>query len=1173
MKRVILLFVAVLLPIVALFSCNSGEPSSDTGKEPVGNEIYGSGIDTVLVIDLNASEQVQSGIDAIADEINSLTGKYPSKNGDTQPKSAHEIVVGDTTRPITAKAKELLANKIKKEVRSSSDEEAALADTVGYAIYAEGGSVAVVWSDWHIAEMSVDYFIDKYITDDSLKLTDGYSEVETLSLDAYLEERGKNIREEQWAALEDKIGSEYGSTVVASLRNLYTLYRPDAVTWLANLYDADIGGFYYSNSARNTEGFLPDIESTVGALSFVESSGMAELFDNDYSKALPAEMLQKIGKWVQSLQDEDGYYYHPQWPKEYLQERGLQSRITRDKGSAIRILRKVGMSEVYQTSSYELSGKLSAGRDVVTAVSKLIPTATLSQFESVEKFTAYINELDAEVLEITNPVSRANKLYSIGNEFQSTWQDVAANPEYVTILHQFFKKHQDPVTGTWSTVLTYDATDSLHKIGYVYNKLGLEFEYVDQMIATVITILSKDSTECTAESAVDLSNAWASIEHIYTNLRTCSSNPDEAEKKLEEVKTYVYANVSQAIDATASHVAIFIQDDGSFGYTPFGSSYTSQGCLAAVAGSAEGDVNGHCAITATITNYIAYALDLPEYEVKIYSEKERVTFVRILESLGTIIKDKEELTPDVPITFEDGQLPEQFIIGTEADNPVEGASVAVEEIDGNKVMHVVAVPTQGAPGVRNYAITVPINLTSTQANAAVMEFDLCVYDEGSDIGEDMIQWSMKENGAIIIYPRIGKTSAGKVALYDGNRAVIAVLGNLGEKINLRFEYFWNEGEYKVYVNNEFKAKGNNLYAQSLINKPLTEMTLYTPKGWYANYYIDNIRCSRVSKAYDPNETLEFPDKPVTEDFEGEVNSVQVGTGNNITTEKNFSAIYPTDSANKGGATAVVRTDEVTGNKFLSVYAPKRTPNTRSSHALSMAIPTQMAENPNTYVFETKLKLNSISTATDFIQITFLNTSTNWLSGSLHMSVDDSGKVCLAGLPVGYFDEWFTLKLEYHLEAGVIRVYNNDLYMGEITEFSSSDSLTAKKVEKLKTITGFTFGAYNANGSLSFSVDDFTIYTTAMEYTEKVKDTLPAPNPDKDDFVPELPQPPKPDEPDEPGTGGEPEPGPDIDPGIGNLTPPENVPEDNETEAAPLPGEGTSPDDYLPSDPDGWITWP
>lgn len=1196
MKRVIILLVAVFLPIIALFSCKTDIPDEGAGNEQVGNEIYGSKINTVLVIDLNASKQVQDGLGAIADEINSLSGKYPRKNADTQPKASHEIVVGDTSRPITAKAQALLEKEMKKALRDVSDE-AIIEDSVGYAIYAEGGSVAIVWSDWHLVEMSIDYFVENYVTDVSLKLADGYFKLEMLSLSDYLEERGNRIREEQWASLEQKIGPEYGAKVVASMRNLYSLYRPEAVSWIANLYDSDIGGFYYSNSARNTEGFLPDIESTYGALCLVEETGMAEMFDNDYTKALPADFLEKIGKWIQSLQNEDGYYYQPQWSKEFLYERGLQSRVTRDLGSAKTVLRRLGMSELYPVSSLNYGGSLSDGRDVVSAVSKLVPTAgMLSQFDSIASFTNYVNELDAAVLAIKDPDERAYKLYAIGNEFQSVTgmikEKAKGDPQYITILHNFFEKHQDPDTGTWSSVVTYNAANGLHKIAHIYNSLGLELKYVDKMIVTMIDLLSRDVDTHPITSGVQVYNAWSSIGYIYENLRRCSSNPSEAENKLAELKQYVYANITKAIDATTSQFAGFFREDGSAGYNRDGSSSTAQGCPVAVSGSVEGDLNGYSIATVSITKYIATALDLPDYEVKLFSEKERVEFVKIIENLGTVIKDEEELYADIPVTFDDGQIPELFQIGVDSDKVLnKDASVTVEEIDGNNVLHVVGVHRGALPNGRNHAINIPLNLTSNKANSAVIEFDLFVYNEGSDDNnKSLIEWVIRAKNGIVLYTRIGTTSAGKVVLYDSDYATIAVLGNVDTKIRVRFEYYWTEGQYKVYVNDMLRGKGNNLYSSTLVNNQVTEMTLCSPSGTYSNFYLDNIRCSRVSMDYDPDEQIQYPEKPVTEDFEGDINSTRYGAGYNVTTEKGFGATYDSGRTNLGGATAVVRTDAVTGNKFLSVYAPKRA-NDERGHSLKMSVPTEMRDYPNAFVFETSIKLNSVSTSKGFLELVYYN---GGRYGQLNMTTNDDGLVCLAGLPVGYYDEWFDLRLEYHLKEGVIRVFNNGLYMGEITTFTSSDKTTAKDVAKLEAVTDFGISVYNASGSASFSIDNFATSLNELEYdAEREVDTLPAPNPDKDDFIPEplpdeepetKPEPePDPDqpgtEPDNPGTepdepGTEPDnPGTKPDePGTGggSVTPPLDIPEDSDVPAPPLPDENTSPDDHLPVDPDGFV---
>ena len=52
------------------------------------------------------------------------------------------------------------------------------------------------------------------------------------------------------------------------------MYGTKTYEWLAGLWEPEIGGFYYSNSGRDYEGFLPDIESTCQALHQVQTLGM-----------------------------------------------------------------------------------------------------------------------------------------------------------------------------------------------------------------------------------------------------------------------------------------------------------------------------------------------------------------------------------------------------------------------------------------------------------------------------------------------------------------------------------------------------------------------------------------------------------------------------------------------------------------------------------------------------------------------------------------------------------------------------------------------------------------------------------------------------------------------------------------------------------------------------------
>ena len=114
---------------------------------------------------------------------------------------------------------------------------------------------------------------------------------------------------ERWQALKEVIGD-------------------DSYRAMRGLYDPCIGGFYYSQSARDNKTtvynereytLLPDLESTLQALGIIGALGMTE--GRHYSEFIPEWMKTQIADFTYSLQDPDGFFYHPQWGKEIGQSR------------------------------------------------------------------------------------------------------------------------------------------------------------------------------------------------------------------------------------------------------------------------------------------------------------------------------------------------------------------------------------------------------------------------------------------------------------------------------------------------------------------------------------------------------------------------------------------------------------------------------------------------------------------------------------------------------------------------------------------------------------------------------------------------------------------------------------------------------------------------------------
>ena len=155
-------------------------------------------------------------------------------------------------------------------------------------------------------------------------------------------------REELYLKIEERIGGELGREIVSAIKYLYKRFDRRMLKWAADLYDYEIGGFYYSNSARDTDGYLPDIESTWDFIVLPYSLGgmkkYGDTLESAIAKGYPEWFKERVVSYFLSLQEPDGLYYHPQWEH----DKHTISRLGRDRGSANTIIRAFGSSPKYE---------------------------------------------------------------------------------------------------------------------------------------------------------------------------------------------------------------------------------------------------------------------------------------------------------------------------------------------------------------------------------------------------------------------------------------------------------------------------------------------------------------------------------------------------------------------------------------------------------------------------------------------------------------------------------------------------------------------------------------------------------------------------------------------------------------------------------------------------------
>ena len=443
----------------------------------------------------------------------------------------------------------------------------------------------------------------------------------------YLKERGEKIREKKWEALSlalsEKYGEEYAAPIVKELRALQSMFTERNAVWMANLYDPKIGGFYCSNSARDNDEFLPDIETTYVVSCFMESSGMSEMYGNNWVNALPDWLKEKIGNYIYGCQNEDGFFYNIQWPRDFiLQEAALrQPRVTRDAGAAMYVLKRLGITPKYETEQK------------VEKKDKDDEPRLLSQFDSPEAFREYMKGIE-DVISPLDDEGRAERFYYYGNMFQSLTVYLNRDEEIKKIFIDFLEKYQSKKTGVWSEVMCYHATNGLLKIASIANKIGYRLRYVDEMLTTVMALISKTVEEYPVAGGVYIVNAWTCLRLIYENILTYGDGSEQERRaKKAAIKARVLENAPELIKIASGQLKMFRRADGSFSYGH--KSYaTALSCPLRIGGLEEGDIGGNVLAVNGVRRSILAALDLSDYMVPIFSEYERHLFVSIVENLN-----------------------------------------------------------------------------------------------------------------------------------------------------------------------------------------------------------------------------------------------------------------------------------------------------------------------------------------------------------------------------------------------------------------------------------------------------------------------------------------------------------------------------------------------------------
>ncbi len=410
----------------------------------------------------------------------------------------------------------------------------------------------------------------------------------------------KKEKNEKWVALEAEVirrGGD-GKDFVLAMKELYTLWDERLYLWLAGLYDPKIGGFYFSQNARDNEPFLPDIESTNQALTMLRELGMIES-----ERELPEEMKKKIGEFLLSCFDpEDGYFYHPQWGKNII-----AARRGRDLMWASGMIRRFANIKLpAPTASERLRASAETGDG---QIKKNLP----EHLQSPEALVEYLKGWDWDKL-----------AYPSGNNLAAQ-QDQIIAAGLADAAVEFLNSIQDEKTGMWGSTTGYDAVNGYLKISSFYIAAGKVIPNATKAIDAVIDCLTSDEPALTMCYQY---NVWFTVMNIIKGLRNLGA---EGDAEADKIAKRALKGAPAAIRKTKEKINTFAIGDGSFAAGPSKqSSGQSQGAWVDIRGSVSGNINASIINSGEMLDKIYASLELSEFFVPVFGREDYEKFLAAL---------------------------------------------------------------------------------------------------------------------------------------------------------------------------------------------------------------------------------------------------------------------------------------------------------------------------------------------------------------------------------------------------------------------------------------------------------------------------------------------------------------------------------------------------------------
>ena len=342
--------------------------------------------------------------------------------------------------------------------------------------------------------------------------------------------------------------------------------------------------------------------------------------NGDLAAYLGPEITAKMIRFYQTKQDpEDGYFYHPQWPREVSRARVM--RYTRDLDWATAVLRWLHAAPLYPTAFDRAKAPATAS----TATREWEPTVA-----SVQK---YVRDL----LATKSCESWSNTLQTQATTFEAAGVldavldvlDEKINPAYglwVTGYDEKTDRYYN-LKQTPEEEPPYGLYTCAYKLMIMYNAAGRLVPCSTEMAQNAIkAINSRDP----GIRVTYIFNPWATLGNLRDNLKGHGTPALSA-----AFDALIRDHILEMLDAAKSSLGYYRADDGTYSFLQSGSSPTIYGTPVSL-GVKEGDVNGNN-LVISFSRHICFAIGLSD-AIPVFSPRDAALMRELLDSAKPIVK-------------------------------------------------------------------------------------------------------------------------------------------------------------------------------------------------------------------------------------------------------------------------------------------------------------------------------------------------------------------------------------------------------------------------------------------------------------------------------------------------------------------------------------------------------